>query len=306
MNTRSKTIVRTLLICLSASVLASLMKIFYGRSSHSLAFVADGIHSLFDSAATIIGIVSIGLSAKPPDEGHPYGHHKFETVSALALGLLLFLAAYEVGTMAYQRILFPAMLPQFSIMGLVILGVTMAINLSVARMEAKKAKELSSSFLAADSLHNQSDFLITCAVLATVVSAHFGIPYADAGVSLGITVYLVYLAIRLILYNLQPLVDHSVLDPKRVEAVVSAVPGVVHCHHIRSRGEEGHYFLDLNLHLPGKITLDEAHTISHEVEERLKKEFPGLVDVVIHTEPDGHAPCPLVAEAPKPTEDSSR
>jgi divalent metal cation (Fe/Co/Zn/Cd) transporter len=102
---------------------------------------------------------------------------------------------------------------------------------------------------------------------------------------------LVYLSIRLIVRTLGPLVDTSVLDQEKVREIVGSVEGVLHCHHIRSRGEEDHFFLYLNIHLPGQISLHRAHDITHEVEAKLKKAFPGLVDVVIHTEPHGHMPC---------------
>ena len=267
------------------------LKIGYGRSAESLAFVADGIHSLFDAAATLIGIISIVLSSKPPDDGHPYGHRKFEAVSAVMLALLLFVAAYEVGTMALERLHNPTTFPLFSVWGFVVLGMAMTISLSVARIERKRADTLSSPFLASDALHNQSDFLISIAVLSSIIGTRFHIPYVDAGASILIALYLVYFSIRLTLFNLRPLVDHSVLDPKEVEGIVSSIDGVLYCHHIRSRGEIGHHFLDLNIHLPGQITLERAHQITHTVEARLKAAFPGLVDVVIHTEPHDHEPC---------------
>jgi divalent metal cation (Fe/Co/Zn/Cd) transporter len=124
-----------------------------------------------------------------------------------------------------------------------------------------------------------------------LISARLRIPYVDSIVSILITLYLIYVAVHLLVQNLQPLVDHRVLDPREVERVAASIDGVLHCHHIRSRGEKNHHFLDLNIHLPGHISLERAHEITHTVEARLKAAFPGLVDVVIHTEPDGHPPC---------------
>lgn len=291
MNTRLQTIFRTLLFCLCASSVISIAKIFYGRQSGSLAFVSDGIHSLFDSLATILGMWSISASVKPPDKEHPYGHYKFETLASLALGVLLILAAHEVGTTAVDRILHPQAPPQFSLWGIVILGVTLIINLTIARYEAKVAKSVKSQFLTSDSLHNQSDFLITLGVLATIFCTKYGLVYVDAIASIIISFYLVALAVRLALTTLKPLTDHSVIDTKRVEEIACSIEGVKYCHQIRSRGLDSHYFLDLNIHLPGNITLSKAHEIAHQVEAKLKTTFPELVDVVIHTEPHNHPPC---------------
>jgi cation diffusion facilitator family transporter len=291
MELRAKGIVRTLAVCLSISIVAAVIKIIYGKRTHTLTFVADGIHMLFDSAATLTGMISVIFSSKPPDEGHPYGHYKIETVAATILALLLLFAAYEVGTIAYHRLLNPHLFPQFSFWGLTIIVLSMLINVALARYEAQRAKQLSSHFLATDSMHNQSDFFIGLAVLISLGSVRWQIPYVDAGASIAITFYLVYLSLRLILVNLKPLVDSSVLDPRQVEAVAASVDGVLYSHHMRRRGEKDHHFLDLNLHLPGHISLEKAHKIAHEVEAKLKAQFPGLVDVVIHTEPHGHPPC---------------
>lgn len=291
MDERAKAIVKTLGLCLFCGLAMAAAKIAYGRSANSLAFVADGVHVLFDAGATIMGMITILWSSKPPDEDHPYGHHKFETVCAIILGILLLFAAYEVGSIAYTRLFNPDRFPTASFLGVAILVATMVVSLGLARLEEKMAARHASSYLAADSLHNRSDFWITLAVLGSVLSVHFRIPYVDAGVSILIALYLVYLAVHLMLENLKPLVDASVLDPRQVESIVSATEGVLHCHHIRSRGEAGRHFLDLNIHLPGHITLERAHEITHDVEQRLKAAFPGLVDVVIHTEPHGHPPC---------------
>lgn len=291
LDDRGKGILRTLAICLLASTGIGILKLLYGYSTDSLAFVADGVHSLFDSCATLTGMFSVFLSSRPPDEEHPYGHRKYETVAALALGLILVFAAYEVGHAAYERISSPNHVPNTSFGGIAIVLVSLIVSLAVSRFEARQARELDSHLLVADSLHNASDVWVSIGVLASVIFTEFRVPYADTGVSLAISIYLLVLAVRLTMHSLRPLVDSSVLDSDRVAEIASAVPGVLHCHHIRSRGEGGYYFLDLNLHLPGQMSLNQAHEIAHRVESRLKSSFPGLVDVVIHTEPDDHPPC---------------
>ncbi len=291
MDTRTRGIIRTLTVSLVANAVIAIIKIVYGRYSHSLAFTADGVHSLFDSASLIFGMTSVLWASQPADEGHPYGHHKFETLSATAFGVLLLIGAAQVGATAYERFLEPNVFPRFNTWGLVILAGILLTNIFVAKYEAKCARELSSQFLASDSLHNAGDMWTTLGVFGSILSGYFQIPFVDAFTSLAITLFLIYLSGRLILQNMRPLLDHSVLDSKRVEEIARSVAGVLDAHQIRSRGERGNYFLDLNIHLPGKITLEKAHDITHEVESRLKTEFPELVDVVIHTEPHGHKPC---------------
>lgn len=290
---RTRAILKVLGVSLVANVILGSLKIYYGRSANSLAFVADGVHTYFDAAATLLGMVSISLSAAPPDEGHPYGHYKYETLSSVMLSLILCFAAYEVGSSAFARLSEsgPASVPTSDFRGVFLVILALTFSFSIGKWEGRMAAVLKSSFLKADALHNTSDLLTSLGVLTSVASAHFRIPRVDAWVSLGIAAYLIYLSLRLMVENAKPLLDASVIDPRRVQAIAESTEGVLHCHHVRSRGEKGHYFLDLNLHLPGSMTLYQAHELSHEVEAKLKHEFPGLVDVVIHTEPDDHPPC---------------
>ena len=167
----------------------------------------------------------------------------------------------------------------------------MGMSWGISHFEHKQAERLKSKFLHSDAVHNKSDFWTALAVLVSLISARFRVPYVDAIASIFITFYLVHVALKLINMNIHPLLDRSVLDPVEVEKIVNSVDGVLHCHNIRSRGEEHYHFLDLNIHLPGHITLDQAHELTHLVEAKLKETFPGLQDVVIHTEPEGHPPC---------------
>jgi len=212
-------------------------------------------------------------------------------MAALCLSFFIFFAAYEVAGRAFQRVQNPENFPVFSLWGVLILFVIMSVNLANAQLEARRAKKFNSQLLKADSIHNVSDFWVSISVLVSLVSAKFRIPFIDEMVSFFIAGFLVYLGIRIARLNLRSLIDEAVLDPDEVEKIASAVEGVVHCHAIRSRGQDGHHFLDLNLHLPGKLSLEEAHDISHRVEDELKSHFTSLADVVIHTEPHGHSPC---------------
>ncbi len=289
---RTHAISKVLGVSLFANLILGSLKVYYGRSSHSLAFVADGLHTYFDAASTVLGMISVHLSSDPPDEGHPYGHYKFETLSSLILSLVLCFAAYEVGSSAFSQLSGTSGIPHSDFRGVFLVILALTFSFSLARWQQKMARRLHSSFLRTDALHNMSDVFTSLGVLLTVAAAHFQLPKVDAWVSLGIAAYLIYLSLKLLVENAKPLVDASVIDPKSVESIAESIEGVIHCHHVRSRGEKGHYFLDLNLHLPGGITLYRAHEISHRVEAKLKEAIPGLVDVVIHTEPDGHPPCP--------------
>ncbi len=288
---RSRSVLRVLGISFVANIALGSLKIYYGRNSNSLAFVADGLHTYFDACATLLGMLSISFSSAPPDDNHPYGHYKFETLSSMLLSLILCFAAYQVGSDAFSRLGASQVFPHGDFRGVFLVVLAITLSFSLGKWEGKMAATLKSPFLKADSVHNLTDVWTSLAVVVSIVAGHFKIPKVDAWVSIAISIYLVFLSLRLLIENVRPLLDARVVDPQTVETIAKSVQGVLDCHHVRSRGEQGHYFIDLKLHLPGGITLHRAHEISHLVEAKLKAEFPGLVDVVIHTEPDDHAPC---------------
>ena len=176
MNPRTKAVIRVLGISFLSAFSIAGLKLGFGKWSHSLAFVADGLHSIFDSLATVIGAISIIWSSKPPDEGHPYGHQKFETVSAISLAIIILLTSYEVGTLALERILSKNVATHYSNWGVLILLISMCANLCIAKLEVRMAKSVGSPFLLSDAAHNHADFWITTAVLSTIIASYYHLP----------------------------------------------------------------------------------------------------------------------------------
>jgi cation diffusion facilitator family transporter len=290
-HARARLIRRGLTVSLTGSLVIAVTKVAYAYHSGSLAFVADGVHSLFDSASTLLGLVTSYWSEKPPDEKHPYGHQKIETLCVVALSVLLAIAGYEIASSAYAKLTAGLPTPKFHWEGVAVLALALVINFFVARYQLRMGKEAKSRLLQADAVHNQSDFWVSASVLVSVVGAPLGFAWLDPVISIGIALYLLWFSLQMLLEAVHPLVDGSVLDANDVRRLVESIPGVLHCHAVRSRGERDHLFLDLNVHLPGALPLVRAHEIAHAVEARLKEEYPGLVDVVVHTEPHGHPPC---------------
>ena len=93
---RMRSIRRVLWVILVLNLAVAAAKYVYGLMSGSASMQADGIHSVFDSAGNVVGLVGIALAARPADDSHPYGHAKFETYASLVIGVLLLLAAFEV------------------------------------------------------------------------------------------------------------------------------------------------------------------------------------------------------------------
>src|SRR4029077_10545465 len=126
--------------------------------------LSDGFHSLTDAGANVVGLIGIRAAERPPDEDHPYGHRKYETVAAAAVTVFLFLLVLEVLRNAFNHLSGRTAMPDISLAGFVIMAVTVAINLVVIKYESAEASRLASEVLLADALQTRGDVWTSLAV----------------------------------------------------------------------------------------------------------------------------------------------
>lgn len=259
-------------------------KLVVGYLTGSLSLIADGFDSLFDSASNVIGLVGIYIAARPPDEDHPYGHRKFETMAAVVIVILLFVTCVEIVRGAMDRFQNPVT-PDINIWSFVALAVSVAVHSYVTVYEYRRGKELKSELLVADALHTRADIFVSISVAAGLVVIRLGYPIVDVLMALGIALLIAKIGFDIIRDSTKILADQAALDTKRVEAIALSVEGVTTCHHIRSRGQEDDVHLDLHIRVEPDTPTAQAHAIAHEVQQRLLAELEGVRDVIVHVEP---------------------
>lgn len=281
---RLQVIRRVLWITLFLNLLVAAAKWGYGYSTQTLSMVADGLHSLLDGSSNIIGLIALGFAAKPPNSRHPYGHRKIEALAAMAISALLFWTCYEIFTQAYARWNLHIQ-PEVTIYSFLIMFATMAINFGVSRYEHRKGHEYGSQILTADSAHTASDVWASLSVIIALIGIKLKINHVDIIAATFISLFVGYSGYKIVLESLETLLDQSQLDPKKVVTIAQSVPGVLHCHNIRTRGHATAIYMDLNIHLDPKLNLEAAHHLTHQVISKIKITFPQVVDVVVHTEP---------------------
>ena len=238
-----------------------------------------------------MGLVGLRASLKPPDDDHPYGHRKYETLAAAGIFVFLLLVVVEVTRAALHR-LGGGAAPQVTLVSFAVMLVTLAINLGVVRYEGREGRRLSSELLLADAMHTRSDVLTSCAVLVSLAAVRVGYPVLDPIGGLVIAVFIARTGWQIARDTSRVLSDRVVLAEDDIRRVVMATPEVVGCHHIRSRGSVDHTFLDLHVWYPREMPLYEAHRLSHIVKDRLMSTYPQIADAIIHIEPppDGQSP----------------
>lgn len=284
---RFSQIKRVLIGILAANWLVALAKLVVGAISHSASLFADGIHSLADGASNIVGLIGITIAAHPADEDHPYGHRKFETLSAQVISVMLLLASYEILRSALGR-LRGNDLPEVTWTSFMVMGVTIAINTIVTLYEQNQGKRLQSDLLLADAWHTRTDILVSCSVVGSLIAVKAGVPHIDSVIAMGIALYIGGNGIWMLWQTSDVLADKIVLNVKEIERVVMEIPGVNACHEIRNRGRRDDIHIDLHVLVDDQLSVEEAHHKSFLIEEKLKTHFPGVTDVVVHIEPLSH------------------
>lgn len=282
--TRLANIRRVLLYTLLLNVIVAAAKTGYGYLINSVSMLSDGFHSFFDGTSNIIGLAGIWIACKPPDKDHPYGHRKYETLSTIAIAVLIFTAAAGILKEAYSRLTATQDI-EVTITGFMIMAVTLLVNISVMSYEKRKGRELKSEFLLADALHTKTDIFISISVIISLIAAKMGYPGVDIIAAVFITALIARMGFSILKSAAQVLTDTACIDPDEIRRIAMNVPGVRDSHGIRTRGGEDFMNIDLHLLVPPDTKIDDAHEIAHNVEDALKKEFPSARDIIVHIEP---------------------
>jgi cation diffusion facilitator family transporter len=259
-------------------------KLFYGWLTLSASMTADGFHSFSDGSSNIIGLIGIWIASRPIDETHPYGHKKYETLTSIGISILLFLVCFNVVREGVLRFLHP-IIPQVSAGSFLIMGTTLAINILVMIYEKRMGVALKSDILISDALHTRADILTSFSVVVTLIGIKFGYPILDPIASLVIAGFIGYAAVNILKESSRVLSDGIAIPTQEIERIVLSIRGVQECHQVRSRGRGDDIHIDLHVLVDPEMDVHRAHHLSYAIENKIKRDFRGVTDVVVHIEP---------------------
>jgi cation diffusion facilitator family transporter len=203
-----------------------------------------------------------------------------------SVGILVFLVLVlvQVLSASLDRLLnggSPRVFPE----GIALMAITLVVNIVVVVYELRAGRRLRSEVLKADAKHTRSDVLTSIAVLGALFGVWYGYPLLDPLAAILVAGFIGHACWSIAKEASGILSDQIVIAEEDVRGVVQAVPGVLGCEKIRTRGAADHAFLDLHLWLEGSTPLADAHATSHVVKDKLMTKFPQLADVIIHIEP---------------------
>jgi len=259
-------------------------KLLYGWLTRSASMTADGFHSFSDGSSNIIGLLGIWISSRPIDETHPYGHKKYETLTSIGISILLFLVCFNVVREGILRFLHPVV-PEVYVSSFLVMGITLAINIGVMIYENRMGIALKSDILISDALHTRADILTSSSVIVSLIGIKFGYLILDPIASLVISGFIAYAAVDILKESSRVLSDGVAIPIPEIKKVVLSIKGVEECHQIRSRGRGDDIHIDLHVLVDPEMDVHRAHHLSYAIENKIKRDFHGVTDVVVHMEP---------------------
>jgi cation diffusion facilitator family transporter len=286
---RYSSVARVLVRVLLLNVAVALAKIGFGYTSGAISILSDGFHSLTDAASNVVGLVGIRAASRPADADHPYGHRKYETVAAAGVIVFLLVVLVEVLRNAFNALTGRSSVPTITASSFAVMVGTVGVNVLIVWYESRAAKQLASEVLLADAMQTRGDVWTSLTVITALAGARLGWPVLDPMAALVVAGFIGFAGYQIALTTTGILSDRIVIADADLERIVMTVPGVLGCHHIRTRGSSDHVFLDLHVWLPAEMRLSEAHDISHVVKDRLMTRYPQIADAIIHIEPPPRA-----------------
>jgi len=279
---------RVTLVGALVNILLSALKIFLGVFAHSEALIADGIHSLSDLLSDALVYVALQHSGQPPDEEHPYGHRRYETVATFALGVLLLLVAAGISWDAMRRLFDPTSLLEPTTLALYGAVISIISKEALYHYTMVVGRRVRSSLLRANAWHHRSDAVSSVVVLVGLVGTMAGLPYLDAIAAVLVGVMIGKIGWTLGWGAVHELVDAG-LDREKIEQIrqtILRVGGVRSLHMLRTRRLGGHATADVHVQVEPRLSVSEGHQIAVLVEEHLKHDVDEIEDVTVHIDPE--------------------
>ena len=268
------------------NIFLGLIKIISGFFVHSVALIADGVHSFSDLFTDLVVIITNKAAKKPPDLSHPYGHGRFATFGAILIAIALIIVGMCIGWSAILSLYkHKQIFPGTSV--IYIAGISVIIKEILFRITRNVAAKVNSTLLYANAWHHRSDALSSFAVVFGSGANLLGFGYGDqiAGLIVGLMVMAV--AGKIIFEALKELSEHS-LDQKIVNIIKQTLEhqkDVHKWHKLRTRKIGDELFVDVHILVDPELTVQKSHKFTEEIELKIEERIERPINMLIHVEP---------------------
>jgi len=277
---------------IAGNFILAVIKGIIGYFAESKALIADALHSASDVIGSFAVLVGLRVSQTPPDEDHPYGHGKAESIAAIIVSVLLFLVGVEVALSSLQSLFTELSAPgTMAIYGALI---SIVVKEAMFQYKYKLGKKINSQAIIANAWEHRSDVFSSFAALVGIGGAVLGgrigvdwLIYLDPIAGFFVSLLIMKLAYKIGKESIIITMD-KVLQGKEAEQLILEVEqtrGVLHVDQLYAR-EHGHYLIvDVKIGVNPKITVEQGHEIAKDVKQRLMSNHPQVRNVFVHINP---------------------
>jgi len=276
-------------VSIVSNTLLILLKLVAGAVTGSVAVITEAIHSAIDLLASVVAFFSVRQAEEPADEGHRYGHEKFENVAAGVEGMLVLVGSGIIVFAAVNALVDGGELEHIPF-GIAVVGFGAVTNLIVSTWLSRQAREHDSPALAGDAAHLRADAWTSLGVLVGLIAVEAtGATWIDPVIALAIAVAIVFTGVRIVAGSWRVLVDEA-LPHEEIAAIRGAIDdfgerGIVGHHKLRTRRAGARRYVDLHVQFAAGTTLEAAHATAHQLQDSIAARLRGA-DVLIHIEPE--------------------
>ncbi len=282
---RVRAIQRSLAIILVANLVVVAVKIVVAVRTGALSVLGATVESALDAMNNVIAMALVGLAAIGPDEDHPYGHDKFETLGALAIVGFLSISCFELVRNAVTQLMHQQLPEAATPLELALLGSTAFANVFVVWYERRRGRELGSALLLADAAHTGGDIFVTVLAFVALLLTRAGYGFIDPWLALVVAGVIAFSGYQILRVTVPILVDQRAVDSAEIRRVVAAIPGILGVPNVRSRtSASGTLFAEMTITCDGALSVARAHELA-DAAERAIRDALGAADVTVHVEP---------------------
>jgi len=276
-------------LSLLGAIITIALKLVAFWLTQSVSLLSDALESFINLFASLILLLSIHISQKPPDENHLYGHGKIEYFSSGFEGILIIAAGGGIIFASAKRLIHP-FVPSSLEIGLPFSLASAVINLILAKMLIKAAKRFDSIALEADAKHLMADVYTTFGIVTGLAIVYFfphKLWFLDPAIAILVGIHILKEGIDLIKRSVAGLMDHSISkeEMELIKKILSQKLGDSRrWHGLKARRAGPTRFIEFHLLFPGNTTVKESHDMCCEIEKEISSRIPNS-KITIHVEP---------------------
>lgn len=281
----SPSVQRVLVVVLAINAIVAAVKVIVGVRTGALTVLGAALESGLDMLNNMIGMTLVSVAGRAPDEDHPYGHDKFETLGAIGIVGFLSISCFELLRGGVEALITKRQPHPITALDGTLMAATLMANVFVVWFERQRGRQLNSAFLLADAAHTSSDILVTLMALGSLALSKVGWSGLDPVLAIGVALIIAWSGLQILRESIPILVDERAIDGAELRRVVLAVPNVRDVRKVRSRSTaSGQLFAEVTIAIPGAMAVEDAHRLADAVEAAIEHEF-GTSEVTVHVEP---------------------